>query len=106
MIRYARQLQPLIRKLKTVLKPLKEAKALGWFQEVMNWNFDPFFNYHEIYNVSTDSRVPKWSPDFAFHGSGSRLVAPAILTTTTASAIEVIADATNGFKLEPISLVN
>ena len=76
---------------------------MGWFQDIMNWEFDPFFNYQEVYNVSAYNRVPKWSPEFAFHGSGSRFASPGS-SSFAISAIQVIANATDGVNLEPIDI--
>lgn len=74
--RYGRQLQPLIKKLKLALLPLKTSEKL-LFPDVINWELDPLFNYGEKYNVSTLGSGPKWNPNFEFKtGSGSRMVSP------------------------------
>ena len=76
MNRYALQLQPMMKQLKAALAPMQSAGSLTLFKDLMNWDLDPFFNYPKMYNVSTDDFIPKWSPDFEFHGLGSRIRSP------------------------------
>jgi hypothetical protein len=76
MNRYALQLQPLMKKLKAALAPMQSTGVLTLFKDLINWDLDPFFNYPKVYNVSTEDFIPKWSPDFEFHGSGSRIRSP------------------------------